>query len=134
MEQRPITPNLWGPHGWKFIHYVTLGYPINPTDQDKQNYKMFFLSLQNILPCKKCSDNYKQNLKDYPIEPALKNRDSLIQWGVDIHNSVNRELNKPELDYDKAIQLYLQDQISMAPIMFVETFFANVVLLICFLQ
>ena len=54
MEQRPITPNLWGPHGWKFIHYVTFGYPINPTNQDKENYKMFFLSLQNILPCSKC--------------------------------------------------------------------------------
>ena len=110
MEQRPITPNLWGPHGWKFIHYVTFGYPIQPTNQDKENYKMFFLSLQNILPCSKCSENYKQNLKDYPIDPALENRDSLIKWAIDIHNSVNKETNKSELDYDKAIQLYLQDQ------------------------
>jgi hypothetical protein len=110
MEQRPITPNLWGPHGWKFLHYVTLGYPMNPTENDKQNYKMFFSSLQSVLPCSKCSENFKQNLKDYPIEPALENRDSLIKWFIDIHNSVNNELNKPELEYEKAIQLYLQDQ------------------------
>ena len=69
-----------------------------------------FLSLQNILPCSKCSENYKQNLKDYPIDPALENRDSLIKWAIDVHNSVNRETDKSELDYDKAIQLYLQDQ------------------------
>ena len=29
-----IQPNYWGPHGWKFIHYVALGYPENPDLQD----------------------------------------------------------------------------------------------------
>ena len=28
-------PDVWGPHGWKFIHYVTLGYPDKPTKEDK---------------------------------------------------------------------------------------------------
>ena len=31
-------PNVWGPYGWKFIHYVTLGYPNNPSNEDKLKY------------------------------------------------------------------------------------------------
>ena len=37
-----IKPNIWGPHGWKFLHYVSLGYPENPTPEDKINYKNFY--------------------------------------------------------------------------------------------
>jgi hypothetical protein len=46
-----ITPEIWGPHGWKFMHYVALAYPAKPTEEDKKNYKIFFESIQNILPC-----------------------------------------------------------------------------------
>jgi len=109
MEDKPITPSVWGPHGWKFLHYVTLGYPMNPTNQDKENYKQFFYSLSNVIPCQKCSRNFKQNLNTYSIEPALENRESLIKWLIDIHNSVNEELGKPVVDYNTAIQLYLED-------------------------
>ena len=31
-------PDKWGPHGWKFIHYVTLGYPHKPSKSDKLKY------------------------------------------------------------------------------------------------
>ena len=40
MTTHIITPQEWGPHGWKFIHYVSLGYPENPTEEDKHKYKM----------------------------------------------------------------------------------------------
>ena len=104
-----LKTTIWGPHGWKFLHYVTLGYPMNPTNQDKENYKQFFYSLSNVIPCQKCSENFKQNLTTYPIEPALENKESLIKWLIDIHNSVNEELEKPIMDYNTAIQLYLED-------------------------
>ena len=42
-----IKPSIWGPHGWKFMHYVSLGYPSNPTEEDKKNYKTFYI-LYNI--------------------------------------------------------------------------------------
>jgi len=101
-----INPNIWGPSGWKFLHYISLGYPDNPTDRDKQNYKNFFYSLSNVIPCQKCSNNFKKNLNDYPIDNSLDNRESLSKWLIDIHNSVNQELNKPILDYNTAIDLY----------------------------
>ena len=67
-NKNSLKPKIWGPHGWKFMHFVSLGYPDNPTDQDKQNYKNFYYSLQHILPCEKCAQNYKHNLAKYPID------------------------------------------------------------------
>tara|TARA_B100001094_G_scaffold192441_1_gene186310 strand:+ start:3041 stop:3457 length:417 start_codon:yes stop_codon:yes gene_type:complete len=105
-----ITPDVWGPHGWKFLHYISFGYPENPTINDKNNYKNFFLTLQNVLPCIRCQKHYRENLSKYSLDEALKNRDSLIQWVIDIHNDVNQDNNKKIYDYDEAIQLYTQKQ------------------------
>ena len=107
---KTIGPNIWGPHGWKFMHYVSLGYPQQPTENDKRNYKDFYTSLQNVLPCVTCQGNYKKNLSELPIDNALQSRDSLVKWVIDIHNKVNKEKNKRELGYDEAIQLYLTEE------------------------
>ena len=97
-----IKPNIWGPHAWKFMHYVSLNYPENPTIDNKNRYKNFYYSLQDILPCEKCRNNYKQNIIDHPIDPHLENKNSLIKWVIDIHNKVNTELNKPILEHKEA--------------------------------
>ena len=102
-------PDVWGPHGWKFIHYITLGYPNNPTENDKLNYKTFYTSLQHILPCAKCANNYSHNLIKYPIDNHLGSRDTLIRWVIDIHNQVNNETNKKEYNYEEALDLYMKD-------------------------
>ena len=105
-KKQSIKPNIWGHHGWKFLHYVSLGYPSNPTESDKQNYKTFYTSLQHILPCAKCAYNYSHNLKKYPIDNHLSSRDTLIRWVIDIHNKVNSETGKKEYTYEEALSLY----------------------------
>ena len=107
---KTIGPNIWGPHGWNFLHYVSLGYPQEPTENDKRYYKDFYTSLQNVLPCATCQGNYKKNLSELPIDNALQSRDSLVKWVIDVHNKVNKETNKRELGYDEAIQLYLTEE------------------------
>ena len=37
-----MDPEVWGPHGWYFLHSITLAYPDNPTDDDKTYHKNFF--------------------------------------------------------------------------------------------
>lgn len=105
-QKQSIKPSIWGPHGWKFLHYVSLGYPNNPTEEDKRNYKNFYTSLQHILPCAKCAHNYSHNLKQYPIDNHLGSRDTLIRWVIDIHNKVNTETGKKEYTYEEALSLY----------------------------
>ena len=105
-----LKPTIWGPHGWKFLHFVSLGYPDNPTDTDKNYYKNFYYSLQYVLPCEKCAMNYKNNILEYPIDNHLSNRDSLVRWVIDIHNKVNKETGQKELEYEEAISLYLTEE------------------------
>ena len=83
-------PNVWGPHGWKFIHYITLGYPDNPTDEDKKTYYNFFTILNKVVPCPICGNHYKQNLIKHPLDSdALSSKMKLIAWGIAMHNEVN---------------------------------------------
>lgn len=101
-----MNPKFWGPHGWIFLHSVTMNYPKNPTNIDKQVYANFFKSLQKVLPCEKCCVHYSQNIQEYPIEPALESRDSLVRWLIKIHNEVNEDLGKPLYTYEQVIEEY----------------------------
>lgn len=100
-----MLPDIWGPHAWKFIHYVASDYPINPTDQDKQNYYNFFSSLQYVLPCAKCRYNLKRHYQKYPLtEQALESRANLLKWTIDLHNVVNYYTGKPMLNEKEAMK------------------------------
>ena len=34
-----MVTTIWGPGMWHFLHTISFNYPINPTDEDKTNYK-----------------------------------------------------------------------------------------------
>tara|TARA_Y100001973_G_scaffold88978_1_gene134840 strand:- start:169 stop:642 length:474 start_codon:yes stop_codon:yes gene_type:complete len=101
-----MDPKVWGPHGWQFLHSITLAYPDNPTLEDKNNHAQFFNGIQNILPCQRCRDHYSLSLQELPVEQHLENKESLFRWLVDIHNRVNVKNNKREYSYDEVTKLY----------------------------
>ena len=101
-----MDPKVWGPHGWQFLHSITLAYPDNPTLEDKNNHAQFFNGIQNILPCQRCRDHYSLSLQELPVEQHLENKESLFRWLVDIHNQVNVKNNKREYSYDEVTKLY----------------------------
>ena len=105
-----ITPEKWGPHGWKFIHYVTLGYPENPTQEQKENYKYFLSNFGKVLPCHICSTHFSENLEKMPLDDnALASRTNLVKWGINIHNVVNKMKSKPEMSYEIALSKISDD-------------------------
>jgi len=97
-----FSPKIWGPSAWKFIHTVALSYPDNPTPFDKENYKSFFLSLQNVVPCGKCRDHYSKNIKDININNYLDNSSSLFLWTNKIHNLANATYGGKQTDVNIA--------------------------------
>ncbi len=98
-------PDVWGPHGWKFIHYITLGYPNNPSSYDKEKYYNFFMSLAEVIPCKICGSHFKENLKKTPLDDdALKDKESLMIWGINMHNHVNAKNGKKIFPVKEAIK------------------------------
>ena len=119
MDIAAIKPSAWGPEAWTFLHYTALAYPENPTNEDKNNYMDFFLSLQNVLPCPTCAKNFKANLEKFPLKEALTNNKSLFQWTVNIHNEVNKESNKKEYSYEEAIDIYINPHKEQYDIIFI---------------
>lgn len=96
--------NIWGKHVWKALHYIALGYPNNPTKEQKKDYKQFYILLKSVLPCKFCREHYIENLKNHPItNKNLKNKESLVKWTIDLHNLVNKQLGYPLLSYKNAL-------------------------------
>ena len=102
-----MDPNVWGPHAWIFLHSITLNYPLNPTKKDIKHYYNFFTNLKYILPCDKCRYHYTQNLIKYPLtNKILLSKKNLINWLINIHNSVNKLNNKKIYSYNQVINIY----------------------------
>ena len=96
---------IWGKHVWKALHYIAVGYPNEPTEQQKKDYKMFYTLLKTVLPCNVCREHYTENLKQLPItDDVLKNNSSLIKWTIDLHNLINEQLGYEKLSYNDALK------------------------------
>ena len=101
-----LGPNIWGPHLWQALHMISVGYPNEPNDDQKQNYKNFFENFYQVIPCSICSNNYKRHLEELPItDDVMKNRQNLSKWVIDIHNIVNKEQGKNVIEPDDALLL-----------------------------
>ena len=86
---------IWGPAMWHYLHTMSFNYPVNPTNEDKKNYRDFVLNLKNVLPCKYCRINLSNNFKKKPIQMChMKSRDTFSRYIYELHETVNRMLNK----------------------------------------
>jgi hypothetical protein len=86
---------IWGPGLWHYLHTMSFNYPVQPTREEKKNYKAFILSLQFVLPCRYCRENLTKNLKVLPLTAeVMKNRDSFSRYIYKLHELVNKMLNK----------------------------------------
>jgi len=102
----PPPTTVWGPHGWRFLHYVSLGYPNDPTEQDKEHYRMFYAMIGNILPCSLCSTHYKENYKKIPLtDEILSSKEKLVEWVITVHNVVNEMTGKRIIPMAEAKEL-----------------------------
>jgi len=86
---------VWGPAQWHFLHTMSFNYPVDPTPEDKKNYRNYVLSLQNVLPCKYCRMNLKTNFKQMPLRMSdMKNRETFSRYIYNLHELVNKMLKK----------------------------------------
>lgn len=99
-------PSVWGPIFWHTIHVTALAYPENPSYAQKRAAKEFYESLAHLIPCPKCRDHYQTHLQKMPITPHLDRRADLFRWTVEVHNTVNKMLEKPIVKEAEALQFY----------------------------
>ena len=99
---------VWGPMLWSYLHTMSFNYPNEPTAENKKHYKEFLLNLQNVMPCKHCRLNLTKNLKELPLTmQQMQNRETFSRYVYDLHEAVNRMLNKKSgLSYEDVRERY----------------------------
>lgn len=101
-----ISPNVWGPSTWAFIHLTAMAEPENFDKSRLIFYKQLFILLQELLPCEKCRMHLKQNMEKLKDIEKIKSKRELFDWTTDIHNKVNDITNKPLLSKDDAFNYW----------------------------
>ena len=108
MERYNLNIKKWGSSGWLYLMAIALQYPDNPTQDDRENYKTFFLANQHVIPCGLCRKHYSDNLEIFTLtEEVLHSRRTLAQWINKMRNAVNKSNKKPEVDFLHMIADYM---------------------------
>ena len=89
----------WGPLLNSSLFYIAAGYDSNDTPKaikDKQ-YKAFFKSLGDVLPCKYCRDSYKVFFETLDIDKYMESPAcGLVKYYYDFRELVNGKLKLQE--------------------------------------
>ena len=90
-----MVTKIWGPVAWTLLHTISFNYPVNPTLEQKHQYRDFILSLQDVLPCGTCRKNLKTNFKQLPLNMChMESRDTFSRYIYNLHELENRMLKK----------------------------------------
>ena len=90
-----LITSIWGPPCWETFHSITFGYPIKPTEEQKNDYLNFFVFFGKVLPCSYCRISYAEFIKEpgtFLDMKTMESRETLTKWGFELHNRVNKKL------------------------------------------
>ncbi|CAI2358494.1 Erv1/Alr family protein [uncultured virus] len=120
MQSQPQKAYVWwGRTYWDTIHITTLSYPDDPTIQELDAAASSISALRYTLPCYTCKQHTNNILDEMDFEGNkhvyLQSKTSFIDWGIDFHNEVNKQLGKPILSHDEGLK-----QVMMIPTRLIE--------------
>ena len=92
---------------WKCLHNITFAFLTNPSKKSQ----LLIFNLLNIqikkIPCSICNRHYSNYLKSCDnLKTICSNKLSLVIWMIDLHNDVNKRLNKKEYSYKEVFEIY----------------------------
>ena len=92
---------------WKCLHFLSFIYPDEPSDNNKKEIKKLLSKMKaDGISCPQCRQHFINYLQKLNIDEIVKSKDSLFNFFVDLHNSVNKKLGKGVLNYEKVRELY----------------------------
>lgn len=103
----------WGSLQWTFMHILALNLPPS-FGVAVRNFEAYIYSLQKVLPCKECRDEFKEVLRVIPPRPFLKEgRIGAVAWVYTAHCIVSSRV-KPAACTVKFLEkerLFLQNYV-----------------------
>lgn len=101
-----LEPNIWGPHYWATLHFISSTYDNKPNQSIKLTMKNFIQSLPVFLPCKECQDHAFEFIKKTDINTVIQSRKELFTFFFNFHNELNKRLKKPLMKMEDALNKY----------------------------
>jgi len=95
-----ICPKSFGPYFWAVFHISCLG------TKHVANLTSFIHAFKHIIPCGHCRKDFIRLIEETPVPETTDSRD-IFYWSVDIHNMVNKKLEKPEMDHETAYKIWI---------------------------
>lgn len=111
-------PAVWGPFCWTWLHMSAAHYPErDPGAERAAACRQHLASLPHMLPCPRCRRHCLRWMARHrkAVEAAPAGRRALESLLVALHNAVNREHRKPELELESARALYRSRLVFPAP-------------------
>ena len=93
-----------GRRTWALLHSIANTFPENPSEKDKNMMNKFLYGLARSYPCKVCGGHLIRMLDKKGIK--MENKKEFINYICNMHNIVNKVLNKTEFDCDKAYNVW----------------------------
>jgi len=96
----------WGNPVWFIIHMTPL-YAPGSSIEVYNNLKAMLSCLRFVLPCQKCQMHLADNLGKIDIDNCAHSRDELFKCTWELHNIVNKDLNKYQPTLEEAKNMYV---------------------------
>ncbi len=93
-----------GRHSWALLHSMANTYPENPTDEEKKLMKKFMYGLARSYPCRVCGGHLLKMLDKKGLK--IDSRKEFGEYLCNIHNIVNKVLNKTKFDCNKTFEVW----------------------------
>jgi len=106
MTQNVFLPSVFGPKLWAVIHTAAAAYPMNPSENEIEEMKFFVTGIPASIPCTRCKEDTRNFIQANIMNETFRSREKLFEFSVDLHNYVNRKLNKAEITVKNAKKLW----------------------------
>lgn len=104
-ESIKIDKTTWAHPTWNSIHCLAIISDKAKNKYISKTYKSLISCLQFIIPCEMCRNHLVVNLKNDHIDSYLNG--NLFLWSFNLHNIVNKSIDKPKAVYKEMLIQYM---------------------------
>ena len=101
-ESKNVSCSTSGTHAWAVLHSIAASYANYPNKQEKEHFRMFFDGFIHLYPSK--NGLIQEIINEKPLEH--NSREELVYYVCEIHNLMNKRLNKDMFNCRNAFDIW----------------------------
>uniref|UniRef100_A0A6C0BZL4 thiol oxidase n=1 Tax=viral metagenome TaxID=1070528 RepID=A0A6C0BZL4_9ZZZZ len=95
-------PRIFGPPTWTCLHILAENYPEEASLDLRIACILLLFSLARMLPCRRCSDHFREFLRENHVAQATRGKKDLVALLVAAHNNIAEHTRPNEPPYPVA--------------------------------